>query len=435
MASYPEDERCIVSGLRNTGNSCFFNSVLQALAAVPAFHEFARGVVITHEYFASTQTKLLSTESKSIIEEAMEKERVPQAGGLLAQIWAMLPAIGVVPPLEYTKPDETEAGRLAACILTLLRALSWPRETWSLRSNIITPSLALGVFSEAFGDRGQHDAQVRYSFTYKLSLCVSKHLTASAILRFANTLFPTFQELLLFLLCALDDKELVDHLQVLQSRELMRLQFSGGILVRPSTSSSALSAAAKQRSAEASRYPRVVVAGDPEGGSASSHPSESVTIDHVGKRVRSNPSAVASRQPTSSDLSYIATRPHGLPDCVTRGNPCRGEIGTRVLCGACGRGELVRPWVLEDFQCLSVDMPSRLLARPDIAGGSSSGTGRLSVEDCLSAYFGDQKVGDSEWEGCTMPHTSFAASNSLRSRDSSAGGQAARASLPPSRRA
>lgn len=401
MASYSGDERCIVSGLRNTGNSCFFNSVLQALAAVPAFHEFARGVVITHEYFASMTTKQLSADSKLLMEEATEKEYVPQTGGLVAQIWAMLPAIRVAPPSDSMKPDETEAGRLAACMLTLLRALSWPRETWSHPVNTITPSLALGVFSETFGDRGQHDAQVRQTFS------CAEHSHSMRFFAMCERPFPPLQELLLFLLCALDDKELVDHLQALQARELLRSQFSGGILVRPSSGSSALAAAAKLRAAETSRRAGRVGMGDPRGGSASSHPTESGTGGHVRKRLPSNPSVVASRLLTSSDLSYIATRQHGLPDCVTRGNPCRGEIGTRVICGACGRGELVRPWVLEDFQCLSVDMPSRLLAFSGGggSGGSSSGSGRLSVEDCLSAYFSDQKVGHGEREGgSAWPH-------------------------------
>lgn len=127
MASTGGDSS-LVSGLVNFGNTCFFNSVLQALAAVPYFHEYVRGIIIAH----GKAVKLMSL----VNGDRDEKETLYDA-----------------------KKRDADVGGVSARILALLRVLSRPYGSWDHRETIM-PSVALGEFSAMFEDSGQHDAQV-----------------------------------------------------------------------------------------------------------------------------------------------------------------------------------------------------------------------------------------------------------------------------------
>ena len=127
------EDRDIISGLENTGNTCFFNSVLQALAAVPQFHEYVRGIV-----YAASKAAEIRISSK-------RDKRALDAPGRF----------------DAVKPD-ANIGAVAARVLAILRALSWPRRSHFPPRHSLVPAVALGEFSSTFEDSGQHDAQVRF---------------------------------------------------------------------------------------------------------------------------------------------------------------------------------------------------------------------------------------------------------------------------------
>ena len=148
-----EDARDIVCGLVNTGNTCFFNSTIQALAAVPEFHEYLRGLIIAHKS---------ADDLRKLLERPLSSDTSGTATTSTEPPGSAFPEYDPPEkPYAMAEHPDSNVGGVAACILALLRALSWPRKSYFTRSETISPKVALGVFSSTFEDNGQHDAQVR----------------------------------------------------------------------------------------------------------------------------------------------------------------------------------------------------------------------------------------------------------------------------------
>lgn len=297
------DDDTVVSGLRNTGNTCFFNSVLQALASLPVFHEYVRGILLVHERY----DKLLRRQQKKVESDMDPAAKSSDAGDKFD------------PPQKSSvsaQHADANVGGVAARILSLMRALSWPRGSFP-RSTYV-PSVALGEFSSTFEDAGQHDAQ----------------------------------ELLLLLLHTLDDAELLGHL--LHAEDYDRLQSLACRHVPPSLMEAVRGRVLKSRATRTATSPEA--AGKGRGALA-----------------------VSPLEPSFPKL----------PPCVTRGNPCRGEVATRVVCDTCGDPKAARPWLVDEFQCLSLEM-----RRPQYRSHASSAdpSSSLSVEDCLGYFFANQRI-------------------------------------------
>ena len=165
-----------VRGIVNvTGNSCFLNAVLQALAPLPPLHAFLRHIVSVGDAYAARRLDALAAWHARHAGEGDGGGGGGgggAAGGMASPLKALgawggdggvsegaAAAIGSGAGGGGGGGGDGTAKHMALQILRMLSCLSWPCRTGLMGVvRPLVPTVALGEVSDLFNDRNQHDA-------------------------------------------------------------------------------------------------------------------------------------------------------------------------------------------------------------------------------------------------------------------------------------
>ncbi|KAJ2801980.1 ubiquitin-specific protease ubp1, partial [Coemansia furcata] len=131
------DERQVVYGLVNTGNSCFFNSVLQALASAEYLQNYLSSVLERMDELNDTQdsnSTLVSMPLTEALWETLTDLNAVVSRDLAFQPFAVLAALGSSRLNDREQQDAQEAFQLISTALTEERQVFSGQQTPSLLS-------------------------------------------------------------------------------------------------------------------------------------------------------------------------------------------------------------------------------------------------------------------------------------------------------------